>query len=71
MSYWYSFKFWALVVVGWLIAATMFSVLARLFASFDDMTSIQLWITGIAIHVFSVLAGFSFARSKVRSDNPP
>jgi hypothetical protein len=70
MAYWRSIKFWALLVVGWLIAAMFFSLLARLFASFDDMTGAQLWITGLSIHVLAILAGFSFARSKVRARNP-
>jgi hypothetical protein len=71
MSYWRSIKFWALVFVGWLIAAMFFSLLARVFASFDDMTSAQLWITGISLHVLAMPAGFSFARSKLRVHNPP
>jgi hypothetical protein len=70
MSYWRSIKFWALLFVGWLIAAMFFSLLARVFASFDDMTKLQLWITGISIHILAVLAGFSFARSKMRAQNP-
>jgi hypothetical protein len=71
MAYWRSIKFWALLIVGWLIASMFFSILARFFASFDDLTRAQLWITGITIHVLALLAGFSFARSKVRRDNPP
>ena len=71
MAYWRSIKFWALLFIGWLIAAMFFSLLARVFASFDDMTSAQLWITGISIHVLAALAGFSFSRSKMRAQNPP
>lgn len=70
MAYWRSKKFWALLVIGWLTASMFFSALARIFASFDDMTSAQLWITGISIHVFALLAGFSLARSKARRDSP-
>ena len=69
MAYWRTLKFWALLAVGWLMAAMFFSLLARVFASFDDMTSSQLWITGISIHAFAFLAGFSFARSKMRIRN--
>ncbi len=71
MAYRRSIKFWALLIVGWLIAAMVFSVLTRVFASFDDMTSAELWITGITIHALAVLAGVCFARSKMRSENPP
>lgn len=61
--------FWLLLILGWLIASTFFSILARLFASFDDMTRGELWITGIAIHVLALLAGFSFARSRATKKN--
>ena len=69
MAYWRSITFWVLLIVGWLIAALLFSVLTRLFASFDDMTPGELWITGITIHVLAVLAGFSFARSRTQHGN--
>lgn len=72
MAYWRSIKFWALLVVGWVVASMFFSVFARLFASFDEMTSMQLWVTGITIQVLAVLAAFSFARSHVRlAVSPP
>ena len=50
------------LVAGWLIASTFFSVLARLVASFDDMTPAERGVTGISIHALALLAGFAFAR---------
>ena len=64
MTHWRSISFWLLFVAGWLISATFFSVLARFFGSFEDMSRGELWITGITIHVLAVLSGYSFARSR-------
>jgi ABC-type uncharacterized transport system permease subunit len=63
--------FWLLLIVGWLIAALFFSLLARLLASFDDLTPTESWITGIAIHVLAALAGFAFVRSRTRRSSAP
>jgi hypothetical protein len=71
MAYWRSVNFWLLLIVGWLIASTFFSLFAQCFSSFDDMTRAELWITGITVHVLAVLAGFSFARAHTRRDDPP
>jgi chromate transport protein ChrA len=60
-------SFWALTLIGWLVSATILSLLARYFASFDEMSWTELWLTGVAINVLALVAGLAFARSRRRA----
>ncbi len=55
--------FWGLLIVGWFVSATILSLVARYFSSYDDMTRTQLCITAVTINVLAALSGFAFARS--------
>lgn len=59
-------SFWGLLVVGWLIAAIVLSIFARVFGAFEEMSRADLWVTGISIHALALLCGVSFARSQIR-----
>ena len=64
-------SFWALTFVGWLVTACVLGLAVRAFASVDDLSRAEHWITGIGIHALSLLAGFSFARQKSRGTAAP
>ena len=65
MSYRRRVTFWAWLILGWLITACILSLAAR-FASLEELPQPERVAIGVAVHFLSAVAGYTFARQRVR-----
>lgn len=63
LSFWLSFAF------GWFVVACILSVFVG-FAGSHAFDGLQAVAIGVAVHLLSAAAGFSYARSRVRRVEP-
>ena len=65
MNYWRSPAFYGLLFVGYLVTLMFIAALCVVFGG-DDISVADAWILNIGMHLLSLLAGYSFARTKLR-----